>query len=137
MTPRYIPPSLSLFSMTTDLYKARASVFELLQPVIIYDEKKNYPIKFIHPPPAAFMTPRRVLGCRVTHPVWMYSISCRNTSGSNSSMIMVWCSSIDVYDNSYKVGAQLPHLTETFRSFLFFLSNFLNYVTVLTSCCWW
>ncbi len=35
--------------------------------------------------------PSSVLGCSVTHPVWMYSMSCLKTSGSNSSMIRVWC----------------------------------------------
>ncbi len=36
-------------------------------------------------------SPSSVLGCSVTHPVWMYSMSCLKTSGSNSSMIRVWC----------------------------------------------
>ena len=34
--------------------------------------------------------PSSVLGCSVTQPVWAYSMSCLNTSGSNSSMISVW-----------------------------------------------
>ena len=34
--------------------------------------------------------PSSVRACNVTHPVWIYSINWRNTSGSNSSMIMVW-----------------------------------------------
>ena len=37
--------------------------------------------------------PSSVLGCSVTHPVCMYSTSCLNTSGSNSSMIRVSCCS--------------------------------------------
>lgn len=36
-------------------------------------------------------SPNNVLACNVTHPVWIYSISCRKTSGSNSSIIIVWC----------------------------------------------
>ena len=34
--------------------------------------------------------PSSVLGCSVTQPVWAYSMSCLNTSGSNSSMMSVW-----------------------------------------------
>jgi len=36
-------------------------------------------------------SPSRVRGCSVTVPVWMYSMSWRNTSGSNSSTMRVLC----------------------------------------------
>ena len=75
----------------TDLNEARACTLELIQPVVVSSIHHTWKRVTMVPHKVDRSLPSSVLGCRVTHPVCMYSISCRNTSGSNSSIIIVWC----------------------------------------------
>ena len=50
---------------------------------------KKYLPMMMFKPKVSIDSPRIVSALRVTHPVWQYSISCRNTSASNSSTGML------------------------------------------------
>ena len=74
-----------------DETNARAS--QLFQTIVVSRIQQSYVClssEFLNYPLVGMHLPSRVLACSVTQPVWMYSISWRKTSGSNSSMIIVW-----------------------------------------------
>ena len=84
-----------------------------------------------------YSIPSKVLGWSVTHPVWIYSISCLKTSGSNSSMINVWCWLLrDWCLNENKSIHSLAILNIDFKLFCPVHSIDIWYSLSQFTCCW-
>ena len=76
------------------LYKSKSGTFQLNKSIVVRCIHHAWhhllkQMQFIWVKAFSWL-PSSVLGWRVTHPVWIYSIICLNTSGSNSSISMVW-----------------------------------------------
>lgn len=76
------------------LYKSKTGTFQLIKSIVVRCIHHAWhhllkQMQFIWVKAFSWL-PSSVLGWRVTHPVWIYSIICLNTSGSNSSISMVW-----------------------------------------------